>query len=312
MSRQALARVPASAANLGAGFDCVGAAVDLWLSVSATLDETLRSPTLERGGTLAHLTTPATQDHIWTGFATICRRAGRTVPMGVRLRATSDIPLSRGLGSSAAAIVAGAAAANGLLDLRLNDDELALVCAGIEGHADNVTAAVYGGARLVIYTAGRPLVGSPLEVHPSLALAFAIPAVRTSTKQARAVLPPTLPHAQAARAAALAAALVRGIETGSKELLALSLEDVLHVPFRRAKVPGYDAVVHAAEDACAIGATLSGSGPTIVAFAPAAAAAGVADAMCRQWRTAGVDAKPFVNPPSVRGHHVTTRIVCDE
>jgi homoserine kinase len=304
--------VPASAANLGAGFDCVGAAVDLWLNVSATLDETLRTPTLERGGTLAHLTTPAVQDHLWTGFSAACRHAGQPVPFGVRLRAMSEIPLSRGLGSSAAAIVAGAAAANGLLSLSLDDDALALLCAGVEGHADNVTAAVYGGARLVLYTAGRPLVGSRLEVHPSLTLAFAIPAVRTSTKQARAVLPPTLPHAQAARAAALAAALVRGFETGSEALLAASLEDVLHVPFRRAKVPGYDRVVQAARDAGAIGATLSGSGPTIVAFAPQDAATAVADAMCAQWRSTGVEAKPFVNPPSVRGHDVTTRMTCDE
>jgi homoserine kinase len=311
VSRSVLVRVPASAANLGAGFDCVGAAVDLWLNVSAAIDETLRSPTLERGGTLSHLTTPPVQDHIWTGFSGACRRAGRAVPMGVRLRATSEIPLSRGLGSSAAAIVAGVAAANGLLSLSLSDDELALLCAGIEGHADNVTAAVYGGARLVLYTAGQPLVGSRLEVHPELALVFAIPAVRTSTKQARAVLPPTLPHAQAARAAALAAALVRGFESGSKELLAASLEDVLHVPFRRARVPGYDGVVQAARDAGAIGATLSGSGPTIVAFTHLSVASAVADAMCAQWRSTGVEAKPFVNPPSVRGHDVTTRIVCD-
>ncbi|HYT71304.1 MAG TPA: homoserine kinase [Gemmatimonadales bacterium] len=289
-------RVPGSTSNLGAGFDCLGVAVGRWLRVTAcAAPDTACGPvTIERRGTLGVLDTPPDRDLLYRGFVAACRAAGRDVPGHLTLTAESDIPVARGLGSSAAATVAGAAAADALLELDRGPDALADLCAELEGHPDNVAPAIYGGANLVLR---RPppegLTVTPLTVHQSLALVFAIPDFTVETKRARAVLPHTVPHTQAVEAAAKSAALVHGLTHADPRLLAAGLDDVLHVPYRRALVPGYDEVTAAARRAGAYGATLSGSGPTLVAIAPAAGAAAVADAMVRAWRACGVTAESF-------------------
>ncbi len=281
-------RVPASSSNLGAGFDCVGVAVGRWLPAAATAAPV----TLERAGTLAALAVPADEDWLYRGFAAVCRRAGQPVPPGLVLAADSEIPVARGLGSSAAAAVAGAVAATKLLGLALDAHAVAAVATELEGHPDNVAAATFGGATLVVPGPDGDIV-TPLAVHVSLAFVFAVPDFTVETKHARAVLPATLPHAQAVRAAAKSAALVQGLALGDPRLLAAALDDVLHVPFRRSLVRGYDEVVGAARQAGAYGATLSGSGPTLVALAPLAQATAVGVAMVRAWRECAVAATAF-------------------
>ncbi len=284
-------RVPGSTSNLGAGFDCVGVAVDRWLHVAARIVPS-GPPSVERQGTLRTLALAPEGDLLYRGFAAACRRAGREVPAGVTLVAESNIPVARGLGSSAAAAVAGAAAATALLDLGLDRAAIATLCTELEGHADNVAPSVYGGAALVLLTAGQ-LVVTPLVVHQSLALSFAVPEFTVETKRARAALPDTVTHAQAVQAAAKSAALVHGLAHGDTRLLAAGFDDVLHVPYRRSLVPGYDVVTAAARAAGAFGATLSGSGPTLVAVAPLAHTAAVGDAMVRAWRECGTSAEAF-------------------
>src|SRR6059036_2055 len=126
-------RVAGSTSNLGAGFDCVGVAVGRWLRVTArAAREAAGKPVapvaIERGGTLRTLETTPEADLLYRGFAAACRRAGREVPAGLVLAADSDIPVARGLGSSAAATVAGAAAAAALLDLALDAAGLVELC----------------------------------------------------------------------------------------------------------------------------------------------------------------------------------------
>ena len=308
-------RVPASTSNLGAGFDCVGVAVDRWLTLEAAFDRTLETPvTIERKGTLSHLDAAVLpeDDRITAAFAAACHSTGHTIPAGLRLHATSDIPVARGLGSSAAAAVAGAAAANALLHLGLDDRALAEVCAELEGHPDNVAAAVCGGATLALSTpsstAALPphaahgaershrLTMTSLRVAPRITLVFAVPDFGVETHRARELLPAQVAHTTAVRAAALGAALVQGLANGDHDLLAAALEDVLHVPFREPLVPGYRAVTRAARAAGAFGATLSGSGSAIVALAPDPAGPSVAAAMCAAWRDAGVTANCWPSP----------------
>lgn len=289
-------RVPASSSNLGAGFDCVGVAVGRWLRLSARrpgAGATARAPvTLERAGTLAALTGAAEEDWLYRGFAAACRRAGQHVPPGLVLVAESEIPVARGLGSSAAATVAGAVAATALLGLPLDAHAVAALATELEGHPDNVAPATFGGANLIVSGSDGDIV-TPLVVHPSLAFVFAVPDFTVETKHARAVLPATLPYAQAVRAAAKSAALVHGLAHGDPRLLAAALDDVLHVPFRRSLVRGYDEVTSAARRAGAYGATLSGSGPTLVALAPRAQARAVGAAMVAAWRDCAVSAEAF-------------------
>src|SRR6266851_1105669 len=256
-------RVAGSTSNLGAGFDCVGVAVGRWLRVTARAGRDAAGDTvaIERGGTLRTLDMAPAADLLYRG-------------------------------SSAAATVAGAAAATALLELKLDAAALTELCSELEGHPDNVAPAVFGGANLVL-RGPDGLIVTPLPIHPSLALVFAVPDFTVETKRARAALPATLPHADAVRAAAKSAALVHGLAHADAHLLAAGLDDVLHVPFRRALVPGYDDVTSAARQAGAYGATLSGSGPTVVAVVASDRVRAVGDAMARAWTARGTAAETF-------------------
>ncbi|HKA58078.1 MAG TPA: homoserine kinase [Gemmatimonadales bacterium] len=302
-------RVPGSTSNVGSGFDCIGMAVERWLTLTARLatESSPHAVTIDRRGTLATLTTPPEEDLLWRGFVQACVAAERKPPRNVLLTVVSDIPVARGLGSSAAATVAGAVAAVTLLELDLEREAIAKLCTELEGHADNVAPAIYGGATLVLpepQDAGRIAVAQ-LTLHESLALTFAVPDFIVETKQARAVLPQTVPHALAVEAAARSAALVQGLTCAEPRLLVAGLQDVLHVPYRRALVRGYDAVANAARAAGAFGATLSGSGPTMLAVTTADNAAAVGAAMVGAWRDAGVRAETFQLTRPVRGYAVS-------
>jgi len=302
-------RVPGSTSNVGAGFDCVGIAIDRRLSATFRLESAPRGGTpvrIERRGTLQAVTVPADRDSLFAGFVAACRAAGCKLPGGVVIDATSEIPIGRGLGSSGAATVAGALAARALLGLELDDAALARLCADVEHHPDNVAPAIYGGAVLAVPGPEGRLTVAPLEVHASLVLVFAVPDFAVETEQARAALPSSVSHRTAATAAAKAAALVAGLARADAQLLAAALDDVLHAPHRRSLVRGYDAVTAAARAAGAFGATLSGSGSSILAVTPAAAARGVATTMARVWSALDVTAETFVIERPASRYDVTS------
>src|SRR5256886_9726272 len=277
-------RVPGSTSNVGAGFDCVGIAIDRRLSATFRLERALGGDApvrIERRGTLQAVTVPADRDSLFAGFTAACRGAGCKVPGGVVIDATSEIPIGRGLGSSGAATVAGALAARALLGLELDDAALARLCADVEHHPDNVAPAIYGGAVLAVPGPEGRLTVAPLDVHASLVFVFAVPDFAVETEQARAALPSSVSHRTAATAAAKAAALVAGLARADAQLPAAALGDVLPAPHRRPLVRGYDAVTAAARAAGAFRATLSGSGSSILAVTPAAAARALATTMAR-------------------------------
>src|SRR5918999_6048910 len=196
-------RVPASTSNLGAGFDCVGIAVDRWLTVTVSLDPASEIPHISREGTLSALDISPNDDWILVGFLAACAHARQEAPRGITVRARSAIPIARGLGSSAAATVAGAVAANALLGLDLDDRTIAAIAAEVEGHPDNVAPAVFGGATLALGARGANgesgLEVRPLVVSTDLALVLAVPDFQVETTQARSLLPATVPHSIEAR-----------------------------------------------------------------------------------------------------------------
>jgi homoserine kinase len=282
----------------------VGVAVDRWLTASVRQDaEGSADPEFVRGGTLASLSIRDTQDDIYLAFRAAAGAKKVTVPDRLRFNVTSEIAVGRGLGSSAAAYVAGAALANEMLKLGFDSFGIAEVGTALEGHPDNVCPSVFGGATLALTHAGKVIV-SPLEVHPSLAFVFAVPEFALETKRARAALPNVVPHVTAVQAAAKGAALVRGLATADENMLAAALDDVLHIPHRRRLVRGYDAVLAAAMDAGAIGATLSGAGSSMLAVTKTEKAAAVGDAMVRAWQLTGVTAETFHNSQRVKGFQV--------
>src|SRR2546428_1090506 len=250
MSAAVTVRVPGSTVNLGGGFDCVGSAIDRWIRVGAGREESRAAPiTIERRGALAGLALPPERDLLSQGFRSACRAAGREPLQGHVLEASSDTPISGGIGSSAAAVVGGAAAAAGLLALDLSDETLAALCVELEGHPDNVAAAIYGGATLVLRGAAGKLAFTPLPVHPSLVLVFAVPDFGVETERARAVLPHVVPHRSAVTAAARSAALVHGLAHADAALLAAGLDDGLPLPHRPSLGRHHHAVVAAARGA---------------------------------------------------------------
>ena len=282
----------------------MGVAVDRWLTVSVRQAESgSAEPEFVREGTLASLNTRDSQDAIYIAFRAAVGAKKLAMPERLRFHATSEIPVGRGLGSSAAAFVAGAALANEMLKLGLDKFGIAEVGTALEGHPDNVCPSVFGGATLALTHAGKVIV-SPLDVHPSLAFVFAVPEFVLETKRAREALPNVVPHVTAVHAAAKGAALVRGLATADEAMLAAALDDVLHVPHRRRLVRGYDAVLAAALEAGAIGATLSGAGSSMLAVTRQEKAEQVGAAMARAWQLTGVKAEAFAGKQRVKGFHV--------
>src|SRR5436309_3997796 len=201
-------RVPASSSNLGSGFDCIGIAIDRWLSASVTLHNALSGFSINRRGKLSAVRVRADQDLFTRGFRAACAAGGADTPAGVTIDATSDIPVGCGLGSSAAAIVAGALLADAALELGLSRARILEIATTIEGHPDNVAPAIHGGAVLSVHTPAG-LVSSSLRVSPAIDLLIAVPPFPNDTKAARAALPHMLLHSDAVVAASRAAALVQ-------------------------------------------------------------------------------------------------------
>jgi homoserine kinase len=290
---------------VGSGFDCVGIAIDRWLTASVTIETTGIGFSIRRRGKLSTVKVRADQDLFTRGFRAACSAGGGILPTEVAIDASSDIPVGCGLGSSAAAIVAGALLADGALGLGLSRDDLLEIGTTIEGHPDNIAPAIYGGAVLSVHTPAG-FVASPLAVANGIELVIVVPPFPNDTKAARDALPQTLNHTDAVVAAGRAAALVQGLATGDGALLTAALDDVLHVPYRRARIPGYDEVVAAAEQAGAYGATLSGAGSAILAIAPSDRAAAVGRAMLAAWHELGIEADVIKCPGPVAGATVIT------
>ena len=268
-------QVPASTSNLGAGFDCLGLALDLWLE--ARLEPGAGPPRYT--GTVAGL--DAASD---LTFGLLDEREALE---GRRLVVHSDIPISKGLGSSAAAIVAGIALARIALGDPFDRDAIFRGAAQEEGHPDNAGPAVYGG---LVLAAHRP---TQLTLHPDLAVALVVPDHAISTKAARDLLPPAVPRDTAVAQAARSAALVLGLTWGDPDLIDFGMDDRVAVPHRRQLIRGYDAAVGAALDAGAYGVTISGAGSSLVAVCAKADVEGVAEAMAVGLARNGTAARPL-------------------
>lgn len=267
-------RAPASTANLGPGFDAIGLALDLWNEV--TLDTDGDPGAVVNEGREAALL-EGRENLTVRAMRTLADEAGRTLPP-FALCARTEIPVARGLGSSAAALVAGLVAANRLLDLGLSDDDLYAIAWRIEGHGDNVGAALYGGAVLAVPNLRRAVPLWPRQGFDLTAVVF-VPNATGATWAARAALPATVPHADATFNVLTAAGLAMGLRLGDRALIGASMHDRLHEPYRARLYPHLEPMQNAAREAGAVGAALSGAGPTIIALTARDRAAAVRDAL---------------------------------
>lgn len=272
--------VPASSANLGPGFDALAVALDVTLTVevSPRRDERV----VARGVGAGELPTDDS-NLIWTALVAYCRRFGADVP-DVSLVSANAIPLERGMGSSAAAAVAGVALGRLLLDAGGTDAELVALAADLEGHPDNAAAALLGG--LVVCADGTP---TRLEPSECLRPVVCIPHARQSTSQARAVLPDAVALGQAAANGARVAMVVAGL-SGHVAWNPAVMHDVLHEPARFEVMPESGVLVRRLREA-GVGACLSGAGPSVLAVVHIEDTAGidaVNNAVDDGWEVRGV------------------------
>lgn len=265
-------RVPASASNLGPGFDCLGLALDLHLEVEVRLvPHGLR---IDIEGESANRLPHDDTNLVYASLRRALRRAGLG-PSGLELRICNRIPVGRGLGSSAAASVAGLLAGSLLAgDAAPDRDALLDAACEIEGHPDNASPAVHGGLVASAVDAGR-VHAVVLPFPEGLDVLLVVPDVEVPTAQARALLPRTVPFQDAVFDLQRLALLLGALVTGAPEKLSVAMRDRLHQPHRLALVPGLAEALAALEaHPDCLGAVLSGSGPTLLAFVrgPAAGA----------------------------------------
>ena len=254
MRRRRLVKVPASSANLGPGFDVLAAALSIHLELEVSeVGEFEIDPGVEG--------VPADRTNL-------CVRAfERLRPAdGLRFEVRSEIPLAAGLGSSAAAIVAGLVAADHLYELDHSLDQLLVLAAELEGHPDNVAAALYGGFVVCGRDGGGPTVTKLDPPEGVEALIVAPDGEEVPTEAARAALPAAVPMEDATVNISAASQLVLGIERSDLDLIARGLDDRLHQPHRAGLYPRSMEIVEAAAGLGAIGASISGAGPSVLVW----------------------------------------------
>jgi len=261
--RAAQIRVPATTSNLGSGFDAVGLALQLYLVVDVSEIEGGPSR-LELSGLDTHLIPTDESNLVWQTMRAVARLKGRNLPAFL-LRIENQIPIAKGLGSSAAAILAGAAAANVLCALDLDRESLLEIAAQSEGHPDNAAPALMGG--LVVSMGGERTLSSKCRFPQEWTVVAVTPDYELQTKKARAALPDRIPHRDAVfnvqRAAFLMAQLAQGRRDGLRE----AMKDRLHQPYRCDLLPGLAEILDLNDSNGMIGVALSGAGSTVIAFA---------------------------------------------
>jgi len=256
-------RVPATTANLGAAFDAVGLALKLYLRVEVRRLDAGPSR-LEFSGEGEKIVPRDASNLIWCVMARVAAQYDRPLP-AFSLRVQNEIPVTKGLGSSATACVAAAAAADFLCGLRLKAEDLLAIAAAEEGHADNVAPALYGG--LVASICADTILCSRSEFPSAWSVVAVTPDLELATKQARAVLPRQVRFSDAVFNVQRSSFLMAQIVQGRREGVRQAMTDKLHQPYRSSLIPGLKEILEIEDREGLIGVALSGAGSTVVAFA---------------------------------------------
>jgi homoserine kinase len=288
-------RVPATSANLGPGFDCLGLALDVWNEITFAPAEKLTHHVVGEG---AEKLNRGTRNLLTKAYAHLHDVCGRPLERAA-IEAHNMIPMSSGLGSSAAAIAAGLFGANEMLGQPMNMEGLLKLAADMEGHPDNVAPALLGGL-VVSVTNQEEIITRRYEI-PALTIVIVKPNIEWPTKTARAVLPKSVSRADAIYNIGRAALVVDALRCGDLGLLQKVMEDRIHQPYRLRHISGGMAAYKCAKQFGA--AALSGAGPSIIVFLPPEDA-GKASAEIRSiFEERGIETKGIITTPSEKGAH---------
>ncbi|HLO29466.1 MAG TPA: homoserine kinase [Anaerolineales bacterium] len=297
-------RVPATSANLGPGFDSLGLALDLWNETVLTLAIEFTAQVNGEGTERLSL---GENNLIIQSAQKLANCVGKRLPP-FHIDCINRIPLSSGLGSSAAAKLTGLLGANTLLGKPLTNNEILNLGAEMEGHSDNVAPALLGG--LVVSTVedekvfARKLIGA--ENAPPVHITVALPEFQISTQQARAAVPEQVPMKDAIHNISRAMLVTEAFRNGDLILLGKAMADTLHQPYRLPLIPGAQAAMDAAKEAGASATALSGAGPSVIAFSAKRDPA-IGEAMRGAFGQAGLSARIFQLKMSNHGAEVHIR-----
>ena len=303
IGQRVIVDVPATTANLGPGFDCLGAALDL--------NNRFAMRRIEGGGERFELIIEGSEgSHLRGGPENLVYRAAQRVwkaaglePVALEARVRLAVPPARGLGSSATAIVAGLMGANALVGEPLSKEKLLELAIDIEGHPDNVVPSLLGGLCMTAKAASQRWRVVRCEWTSTVKAVVAIPSIRLSTSEARRAMPKSVPVSDAVVNLGALTLLLQGLRTGSGDLISDGMHDRLHEPYRWRLIKGGDQVKQAAMDAGAWGCAISGAGPSVLALCAEDKGVAVSRAMVRAWEAAGVASRaPVLNVQTTGSH----------
>lgn len=299
--KSVIVKTPATTANLGPGFDTLGLALKLYnaLEMSATGGELV----IENTGEGADAIPTDESNVVYKTAQLVFQRVGYR-PGGLYMKLNNEIPLARGLGSSAAAIVAGAVAANKLSGSLLGEREILQICLGVEGHPDNIVPALVGGFVITTITSAGHVEYIKTLPSPAIRAVAVVPSFELKTSDARKVLPEKFEFKDVVYNVGHAALFVGAFITGNFSSLRFAMEDRLHQPYREILIPGMRRVFDAAMSNGAQSVSISGSGPTLIAFVNSNDEA-IGQAMSEAWASEGVNCSVIPLELDNAGHQIS-------
>lgn len=297
-------KVPATSANLGPGFDTLGIALNTYLEVKLKLCE--NDNIICHGEGQEAISLDIKDNYVYKAIQLLFEEVGEK--SGVHLEINNNIPVGKGLGSSAAAIVAGLFAANEIIDNIFTAEELVNWAVKLEGHADNVVPAIYGGLTTAMIYEDQ-VYYQKICLPEELQIIVVVPDFNLPTEKSRSVLPAQLNLTDTVSNLQRACFLLASIFNGDFKHINKAMDDMIYQPLRKQFIPGFDEVLAKAKSNGALGVALSGAGPSIIAFA-AGNVDGIGKAMKTAFSEQNVASQTYYLHPDQKGIHLQTQSMC--
>jgi homoserine kinase len=295
-------RVPATTANLGPGFDCLGLALKLYLNLD--IEEIEEGLIIEYQGEGAEkFSAKKKEDTLtWKSINLVLKKTGKDIhKKGLKIRVLNEIPITRGLGSSSSAIIGGIVGAARFYNIDLTNQEILELALALEGHMDNITPALIGGLTLAYKIGREEIKWTGIKIPPDLRIVVAIPEFTLNTREMRKVLPQKVALSKAIFNLSRSALLVNALQNSDWEVLPEAMEDRLHQPYRAPFIPGIEDMFSQIKKTGLAGVALSGSGPSVVSFTKAGSEEVISKIMKNAFLKAGITCRILVLEADLEG-----------
>jgi homoserine kinase len=302
-------QVPATTANLGPGFDCLGLALKLYLNLE--IEEIEQGLIIEYQGEGAEKFSAKKKDDtlIWKSINLVLKRAYKDIrKKGLKIKVFNEIPITRGLGSSASAIIGGIVGAAKLYNIDLTNREMLELALSLEGHMDNIVPALIGGLTLAYKIDREEIMWARIKTPRDLRVVVTIPEFTLNTKEMRKILPQKVALPEAVFNLSRSALLVNALQNSDWDVLAEAMEDRLHQPYRAPFIPGIEDMFSQIKKTGLAGVALSGSGPSVVSLTKVGSEEEISKIMKDTFLKAGITCRVLVLEVDLDGTKFVSRI----